>query len=93
MVMVDKLLAESNVEAVIDSNNRLRSVSKRMTTGFSLDRMDTNVGSSPRELAECRICHDEDEDSNMDIPCSCRGSLKVVKGFPYDISWFVLVLM
>ncbi|KAL0332437.1 UNVERIFIED_CONTAM: hypothetical protein Scaly_2145200 [Sesamum calycinum] len=38
--------------------------------------MDINVGSSPSKLAECRICHDEDEDSNMEVPCSCRGSLK-----------------
>ncbi|XP_073154004.1 uncharacterized protein [Henckelia pumila] len=27
---------------------------------------------------ECRICHDEDDGSNMDTPCSCRGSLKYV---------------
>ncbi|KAL0450051.1 UNVERIFIED_CONTAM: hypothetical protein Slati_1561500 [Sesamum latifolium] len=38
--------------------------------------MDIIVGSSPSKLAECRICHDEDEDSNMEVPCSCRGSLK-----------------
>ncbi|KAL0431367.1 UNVERIFIED_CONTAM: hypothetical protein Sradi_0762700 [Sesamum radiatum] len=38
--------------------------------------MDLNLGSSPGKLADCRICHDEDEDSNMEIPCSCRGSLK-----------------
>ncbi|KAL2241429.1 uncharacterized protein LOC105177906 isoform X1 [Sesamum indicum] len=38
--------------------------------------MDINIGSSPTKLAECRICHDEDEDSNMEVPCSCRGSLK-----------------
>ncbi|XWS63897.1 hypothetical protein CRYUN_Cryun06bG0140700 [Craigia yunnanensis] len=25
---------------------------------------------------ECRICQDEDEDSNMETPCSCCGSLK-----------------
>ncbi|KAL0343404.1 UNVERIFIED_CONTAM: hypothetical protein Sangu_1227800 [Sesamum angustifolium] len=38
--------------------------------------MDINVGTSSSKLAECRICHDEDEDSNMEVPCSCRGSLK-----------------
>ncbi|KAM3363281.1 hypothetical protein P3S68_018135 [Capsicum galapagoense] len=25
---------------------------------------------------ECRICHDGDDDSNMEVPCSCRGTLK-----------------
>lgn len=26
----------------------------------------------------CRICHDEDEDRNLESPCSCCGSLKVI---------------
>ncbi|WJX82586.1 hypothetical protein P8452_65326 [Trifolium repens] len=31
---------------------------------------------SPNTSAQCRICHDEDEDLNMDTPCSCCGTLK-----------------
>ncbi|KAL0786628.1 hypothetical protein Bca101_002874 [Brassica carinata] len=27
-------------------------------------------------MVQCRICHDEDLDSNMESPCSCSGSLK-----------------
>lgn len=46
-------------------------------TELSFDRMDVNGGSFPRKLAQCRICHDEDESSNMESPCSCCGSLKV----------------
>ncbi|KAK8517725.1 hypothetical protein V6N13_127882 [Hibiscus sabdariffa] len=42
----------------------------------SSNRMEGNADSPPRKLVECRICHDEDEDSNMEIPCSCCGSLK-----------------
>ncbi|XP_020218413.1 uncharacterized protein LOC109801714 [Cajanus cajan] len=38
--------------------------------------MDEQIKSSPSRLAECRICHDEDEESNMDTPCSCCGTLK-----------------
>ncbi|MCD7456401.1 hypothetical protein HAX54_031633 [Datura stramonium] len=34
------------------------------------------VESAPRKMEECRICHDGDEDSNMEMPCSCRGTLK-----------------
>ncbi|XP_039121365.1 uncharacterized protein LOC120258086 [Dioscorea cayenensis subsp. rotundata] len=33
-------------------------------------------GFSTGKLVECRICQDEDEDSNMETPCSCCGSLK-----------------
>ena len=44
---------------------------------FSSHRMDESVGSSPSKLVECRICYEEDEDWNMEIPCSCCGSLKV----------------
>ncbi|XP_004492982.1 uncharacterized protein [Cicer arietinum] len=39
--------------------------------------MDRQIESySPNTLVQCRICHDEDEDSNMDTPCSCSGTLK-----------------
>ncbi|XP_024978049.1 uncharacterized protein LOC112515450 isoform X2 [Cynara cardunculus var. scolymus] len=38
--------------------------------------MDLSFESSAKKLVECRICHDEDEDSNMETPCSCCGSLK-----------------
>jgi len=37
--------------------------------------MDEDIMSSPNRLVECRICHSEDEDSNMDTPCSCCGTL------------------
>ncbi|KAG8384131.1 hypothetical protein BUALT_Bualt04G0086400 [Buddleja alternifolia] len=77
VLLVDRLLTESTLEAAIQSKNRLQHVSNsEMTNSFSFNRMDINVGSSPMKLAECRICHDEDEDSNMEVPCSCRGSLK-----------------
>lgn len=39
--------------------------------------MDIHVEPTPRKMKACRICHDSDEDSNMEIPCSCRGTLKV----------------
>ncbi|KAL8034420.1 hypothetical protein ABFX02_12G027300 [Erythranthe guttata] len=43
--------------------------------------MDTNNvlrSSNPRTMisSECKICHDEDQESNMEAPCSCRGSLE-----------------
>lgn len=81
MLLVDQLLTESTLETAIRSKIRLQqsspSVPECVTTSFSFHRMDVNLGSSPKELGECRICHDEDEESNMETPCSCRGSLKV----------------
>ncbi|XP_017219238.1 uncharacterized protein LOC108196453 [Daucus carota subsp. sativus] len=47
-----------------------------MVRNFSSARKELDIESSPRKLADCRICHDEDEDSNMEVPCSCSGSLK-----------------
>lgn len=41
----------------------------------SVNRMDIDLGS--KKLVDCRICHDEEEDSNMEVPCSCSGTLKV----------------
>ncbi|KAL8161133.1 hypothetical protein V2J09_012622 [Rumex salicifolius] len=29
-----------------------------------------------KSIAECRICHDEDESTNLETPCACCGSLK-----------------
>lgn len=30
------------------------------------------------EDKECRICHEEGEESSMETPCACNGTLKVV---------------
>lgn len=29
------------------------------------------------QTVECRICQEEDSPKNLEIPCSCNGSLKV----------------
>ncbi|KAF5958409.1 hypothetical protein HYC85_005634 [Camellia sinensis] len=79
-LLVDRLLTESTLEAAIESKKQLQhdipSASEDTMNGFSSHRMDADSGSSPRKLVLCRICHDEDEDSNMEIPCSCCGTLK-----------------
>lgn len=80
VLLVDRLLTESTLEAAIESKNRLEQVTplsnKDNLTEFSFCKMDENNDSSWRELEQCRICHDEDESSNMEMPCSCCGSLK-----------------
>lgn len=81
MLLVDRLLTESTLEAAIESKNRSHeatpSVSKAMTTDILSHKLDVDIGLPPRKLAECRICHDEDEELNMETPCSCSGTLKV----------------
>ena len=78
MLLMDRLLTESTIEAAIESRNRLLNATTLTNMEeFASQRTEKGVGSSPNKLVECRICHDEDEDSNMEIPCSCCGSLKV----------------
>lgn len=83
MLLVDQLLTESTLETAIQSKIQLQQASPSpsvpvcVKTSFSFHKMDAELGSSPRKLGECRICHDEDEESNMEAPCFCRGSLKV----------------
>lgn len=42
---------------------------------------DDDVGDGEEEpllqMAECRICQEEDSINNMETPCACSGSLKV----------------
>lgn len=79
VLLVDRLLTESTLEAAIESRNR----NLQATTSAVDDTKVVNSSSkvdyllSPRKIVECRICQDEDEDSNMETPCSCCGSLKV----------------
>ncbi|KAI3768158.1 hypothetical protein L2E82_18611 [Cichorium intybus] len=80
VLLVDRLLTESSLEAVIESESRLlnptNSANEEMVTDVSSHRMDLTFESTPKKLVECRICHDEDEHPNMETPCACRGSLK-----------------
>lgn len=81
VLVADQLLTKSIIEADIVSKYFAACTTLKtedMVRNFSLARKELDIESSPRKLADCRICHDEDEDSNMEIPCSCRGSLKVI---------------
>ncbi|URE30369.1 hypothetical protein MUK42_15608 [Musa troglodytarum] len=79
-LLVDHLLTESTLEAAIGSRKQgqiatdsasLEDPGKEFTRKRSVrDR------ASAGKLVECRICQEEDEDCNLEIPCSCCGSLK-----------------
>ncbi|XP_024021609.1 uncharacterized protein LOC21408557 [Morus notabilis] len=80
VLLMDRLLTESTLQAAIESRNReiqsAISVIEKSKTNDLSKKVDFGDVSSPRKLVECRICHDEDEDSNMETPCSCSGTLK-----------------
>ncbi|KAG8637696.1 uncharacterized protein LOC122721890 isoform X2 [Manihot esculenta] len=76
-LLVDRLLTESTLEAAIESRNRLMQATANETKiVISSQKVDSRDDSSPKKMVECRICQDEDEDCNMETPCSCCGSLK-----------------
>ncbi|KAG7032554.1 hypothetical protein SDJN02_06603, partial [Cucurbita argyrosperma subsp. argyrosperma] len=81
VLLVDRLLTESTLGAAIESRRQLMEA----TSSSSTDDLKRNKSTlemefedilSSKKMVECRICQDEDEDSNMETPCSCRGSLK-----------------
>ncbi|KAL2546056.1 RING/FYVE/PHD zinc finger superfamily protein [Forsythia ovata] len=76
VLLVDRLLTESTLEAAIESRQSLKQVAIDETVIDCSSHKDFDSSLSPRKLVECRICQDEDVDSNMEIPCSCCGSLK-----------------
>lgn len=80
MLLVDRLLTESTLEAAVES----RHLSKQLVIPENNDTfvdcaslLDSKTDLSPRKVVECRICQDEDLESLLEAPCSCRGSLKV----------------
>ncbi|CAL5399393.1 unnamed protein product [Camellia sinensis] len=82
VLLVDRLLTESTLEAAIESLNLSKPTTTSGTEDIKIDISSRDIHSIdcsiPRKIIECRICQDEDEDSNMETPCSCYGSLKYV---------------
>ncbi|GMY24704.1 e3 ubiquitin-protein ligase march8 [Fagus crenata] len=79
VLLVDRLLIESTLEAAIKSERQLQQAMSLTSKDYlsSSHIIDFNTSLSPGKLVECKICHDEDEESNMETPCSCYGNLKV----------------
>ncbi|KAG8382809.1 hypothetical protein BUALT_Bualt05G0116300 [Buddleja alternifolia] len=79
VLLVDRLLTESTLEAAIESRNLLKQADPMTIDDTMIDcssENDSEDGLSPRKVVECRICQDEDFDTKMEAPCSCCGSLK-----------------
>uniref|UniRef100_A0A6N2MXL9 RING-CH-type domain-containing protein n=1 Tax=Salix viminalis TaxID=40686 RepID=A0A6N2MXL9_SALVM len=59
-------------EAAIESRNlSMQATASDTKIDKSFQKLDFGDISTPTKLVECRICQDEDEDSNMEAPCSC----------------------
>ncbi|XP_058091594.1 uncharacterized protein LOC131237702 isoform X2 [Magnolia sinica] len=79
VLLVDRLLTESTLEAAIQSRKQGQNghaSASEVETENELSLQKRDFGDGLRKMVECRICHDEDDDSNMETPCSCCGSLK-----------------
>jgi RING-variant domain len=75
-LMRDRLITEATLQVVIESIN-----SAENTCGIHVEPSVMEKGGEPdcdERLVQCRICHDEDLVHQMDAPCSCTGSLKVI---------------
>lgn len=83
MLLVDRLITESTIEAAIQSRNLMFQANTppveecRVLDEKTLEKL----RNGDLSMVDCRICHDEDLDSNMETPCSCSGSLKVKQTF------------
>ncbi|KAF7827707.1 E3 ubiquitin-protein ligase MARCH2 [Senna tora] len=83
VLLVDRLLTESTLEAALESRNQtMEAAASSSVEGtvevvdVSLKKMDVEDEKLQGKLVQCKICHDDDEISNMETPCACSGSLK-----------------
>ncbi|KAG0454806.1 hypothetical protein HPP92_023756 [Vanilla planifolia] len=79
-LLVDRLLTESTLAATIESRRKAETGHRLVcSTASSIEfnkKVDPLNTFSAEKVAECRICLEEDDDAHMEVPCSCRGSLK-----------------
>ncbi|CAA6673131.1 unnamed protein product [Spirodela intermedia] len=84
VLLVDRLLTESSLAAAIQSGSQPM-IPGPMVAGGIVQRREPDCFPQKRNLddemqalkmSECRICQEEDLEFNMEVPCSCSGSLK-----------------
>ncbi|XP_020105354.1 uncharacterized protein LOC109721937 [Ananas comosus] len=85
VLLVDRLITESTLEAAIESRNKALVGSSapastpQSESTVNKEKNGGGIGDGIRltgKLAECRICQEEDDQANLETPCSCCGSLK-----------------
>ncbi|XP_078428468.1 RING/FYVE/PHD zinc finger superfamily protein [Wolffia australiana] len=70
-LLVDRLLTESSLPAAMAAGG-----AKGCDLGFIPQERKQEDEINAIEMAECRICQEEDLQSNVEAPCFCCGSLK-----------------
>ncbi|CAN7002744.1 unnamed protein product [Brassica oleracea var. botrytis] len=78
VLLVDRLITEATIEEAIQSRNRMLQGNAPVEEECRIldEKTLEKLRNGDLKMVQCRICHDEDLDSNMESPCSCSGSLK-----------------
>uniref|UniRef100_A0A0V0HJS9 Putative ovule protein n=1 Tax=Solanum chacoense TaxID=4108 RepID=A0A0V0HJS9_SOLCH len=71
-----------NVNSTVEIINLRKTHQEKISTSSSSCVGDGGEGSSKgssssSSVRECRICQEEDEETDMEAPCACNGTLKV----------------
>ncbi|KAG5589606.1 hypothetical protein H5410_040120 [Solanum commersonii] len=69
-----------NVNSTVEIINLRKTHQEKISTSSSSCVGDggegSSKGSSSSSVRECRICQEEDEETDMEAPCACNGTLK-----------------
>lgn len=89
MVCVDRILAPACLRSgcvgnelerkncgVVDRESGVETVSSVCVSSSSNGVGETGEGCSKKEVKECRICQEEDDEQSLEAPCACNGTLK-----------------
>lgn len=71
LLTTDAVNENSNVEIINSRKPHEENFSSKSSSGG-----DGGEGSSKVSVRECRICQEEDEETDMEAPCACNGTLK-----------------
>lgn len=91
-LLVDRLLTESTLEATIKSRKQVLDLPNDSESTV-VPIVELSQKRKGGRLVECRICQEEDEVSNMEIPCSCCGSMKVQSKFGHEFCKSMLIVL
>ncbi|KAI5020055.1 hypothetical protein ZWY2020_044943 [Hordeum vulgare] len=77
-VMAGRLLTASTVQSAIDEASNAASSSTPTCGEKAVVVSEDGGGGRPKSgvLVECRICQEDGDETCMEAPCSCKGSLK-----------------
>ncbi|CAL9128164.1 unnamed protein product [Musa textilis] len=86
MVCVDGIIASAACFEPVNPDGSPQADGAAVEEGCSVSRT-AIVGHKKKggEMIECRICQEEGDESDMETPCACNGTLKV---FPFSPSLF-----